>query len=259
MLGTSPGFTVSASAPLTRVRGARLTSPPTGVIEVDWSNPITEGMTHFAHPMLHRIVGPRLDTPQGPAFGASERRPTPGFARLGSGAPFVRGLSMFAMVWRRASTDGWGPNIRTDNVNASGVGIGFSGYQAHRQLRFAVSRGNFAGSIEVVSSTTLLSATYGDVVTMGGTFLRNTTGGIRLFCNGALVGSGDAIDTDLFSNGGHDFYANDRGGTATLENGTPVITSLFWARSLSEAEMLDLTRRPWQVFKYPDHFVWGAA
>ena len=255
MLGTSPGFPASQSAPVTRVRGARLTGPPKGKIEVDWSNPITRGMRFYGSPLL-RPYGPILDTPAGPAFAYNSEPNKPWQTEAGllpSGYPATDGVSMINYSCRRFNGDPFSPVFRiANNQNASGMNVGLASYGNLQGLVLSVALDNYGPTNQLYSPYPYLLPPTGDMVAIGGTYIRNTVAGQRLFCNGSFVNAMDTVDQGLFSNGDHAFFPG-------AGDATPTAMSAMWVRKLSDAEMIEMTLHPWQVFKYPDQLIWGKV
>ncbi len=235
------------------IRPRKWTQQPTGPVEIDWSNPLTSGLQEVLHPTFQwdatrkiLLLGGGTVTAEttvakfGTArqFGANRQMSTVATNKL-SDAILPRTIFFQhqltsagnANVWTRAVAAGTPSEVFTT------VGLGAS-YRYSRQVG-GVNVGNSVWGIGTVGVTSNLVLTNDGVTAANTVLYENGVVKTRIGTGGAAVTTATLPDK---------IYLGTNSSGAAAAN-TKMSLYLVWTRILTLAEIKEISRNPWQIFK----------
>jgi len=261
MLGTSPSFAPGGPAMLPPHWSGPATQQPRRNTGINWGSRFASGLVYAEHPAASNPGRGSLQTGFGLCYWGL-KTPVPGVF-FPSSLPALDGFTVMTVVYRRpTSPDGArGLCIRlTNNANSAGMELGIGAYNANRNPAFSFAHQDYVAGLTLAPGDYLPPIpAEGDVHVLGGVFRRGQANGAKLFVNGKIAASATTQDLGLFSNGTHALFISDRSGAPEDSNDrTPAMFGAVWSRGLSDAEMAELSKNPWQLFNAPQQLQWGA-
>lgn len=245
----------------------RWTQQPTGPVEIDWTDPLTLGLQEALHPTFQFDAVRRI-----PLLGGGSVTAEPTVAKFGLARQFGTN--------RRLSTVA--TNQLSDAILPRTL---FLQHQVVSGIQTLMSRAQPAGTpSEVLTTTTLGGTGYRYHRQVGGASVGNSLFPIVSNVISNIVITNDGVtdsNTALYENGVSKTRTGIAAGTLTAATLTEKIylgtnssgaaaantkMSLFlvWTRILTLAEIKEISRNPWQIFKpistriHFDYFAAGA-
>lgn len=232
----------------------RYTQPQNGPAQIDWSNPITRGLTAS---YCGASGGYNAATGKSDAVSVG-------------GTGYTKSTVAFGNSVKTSAASGWasiavnqdwsGPNtillLSVFNTITSAWGGIFSKISSGTETQIGAGRNNTGNTIYIGVSAAIANPVAGSSISQDigkqsvNVFTHTgvaSTGGL-LYHNGVLVGSTTNLGIQA-SGTGPLILGNDRSATSPLASGIDFGLVLRFNRVLSPAEIAPLSANPWQIFK----------
>lgn len=243
---------------------SRILSPGYGVPSIDWSHPLTRGLTCFFAPIygnVNLVTGilpltttkswwsvPFQSTAYGPALQLRSSDSTVSNVELGSTAQLFSSNATTCMVIRRANSVSTSNTFGHDNATNAQIVSAW----------FPYSDGNIYWEYGGNSGANLLTFNTTGVVTVGATapayvyVLHAGAAGSAVFIDGVKrVSQGTGISATLSTANTFGIFYNAKDALVTAAT-IATVAAATWNRQLSDAEIYSLSAQPFQFLKFDD-------